>query len=49
MSTSFLTASFLYGLGWGIMMFRWCDAVMQGRTAVLPLKSVQPNLFVFGI
>ena len=29
---------------WGIMMFRWCDAVMQGRTAVLPLKSVQPNL-----
>lgn len=44
MSTSFLTASFCMAWEWGIMMFRWCDAVMQGRTAVLPLKSVQPNL-----
>ena len=38
MSTSFLTASFCMAWEWGIMMFRWCDAVMQGRTAVLPLK-----------
>ena len=44
MSTSFLTASFCMAWEWGIMMFRWCDSVMQGRTAVLPLKSVQPNL-----
>lgn len=44
MSTSFLTASFCMAWEWGIMMFRWCDAVMQDRTAVLPLKSVQPNL-----
>ena len=44
MSTSFLTASFCMAWEWGIMMFRWCDAVMQGRTAVLPLKSVVPNL-----
>ena len=43
MSTSFLTASFCMAWEWGIMMFRWFDAVMQGRTAVLPLKSVQPN------
>lgn len=43
MSTSFLTASFCMAWEWGIMVLRCCDAVMRGRTAVLPLKLVQPN------
>lgn len=44
MSTSFSQPLFVWLGSGGLVMFRWCDAVMQGRTAVLPLKSVQPNL-----
>lgn len=49
MSTSFLTASFCMAWEWGIMMFRWCDAVMQGRTCCSATKIGAAESFVFGI